>query len=68
MKFFRQFFLLSVRLEIVDSAMFTICFDDWVHTEATATDTVKNLICGPNVANRWFDKSFRLFLSFFFIK
>ena len=45
--------------------MFTICLDDWNHSDETATETVKNLVCGPDVTNRWFDKSFRYDLAFF---
>ena len=47
----------------VDSALFAICIDDWVHGEDTVDATNKNLVVGPNPANRWYDKSISMMVS-----
>ena len=46
-------------LKIIDSALFVMCLDDWTHDDSRPEVTVKNLVCGPDPSNRWFDKSFR---------
>ena len=49
------------KLKKIDSAIFTICLDDWTHDDKDADVATKHMIVGPDPANRWADKSIRYF-------
>lgn len=50
-------------LKKIDSALFAICLDDNEYTSDEPEKVVKELCCGSNPDNRWFDKSVSLIFS-----
>ena len=50
-------------LEEIDSAIITLCLDDWEHDEENPERAVTELCCGSNPSNRWFDKSVSMIFS-----
>ena len=50
-------------LEEIDSAIITLCLDDWEHNEESPERAVAELCCGSDPRNRWFDKSVSMIFS-----
>ena len=50
-------------LEEIDSAIVTLCLDDWEHNEECPERAVAELCCGSDPRNRWFDKSVSMIFS-----
>ena len=50
-------------LEKIDSAIITICIDDWNYNPEQQEKVVMELCCGSNPDNRWFDKSVSMIFS-----
>lgn len=50
-------------LNVIDSAIFTICLDDWIYDPDDQAKVVTELCAGTNPENRWFDKSFSMIFS-----
>jgi len=50
-------------LKKVDSAIITICLDDWEYDVEKQDKVVMELCCSSNPENRWFDKSVSIIFS-----
>ena len=50
-------------LRKIDSAIITICLDDWEYDPECQEKVVSELCCGSSPENRWFDKSVSMIFS-----